>query len=99
MYGGVTSSGLKIADAQISTLRSMLHTLIVNPTSAGVGTVTVYDSENSSVSGKLELMKIVINSTDQSNTAHLTEPVNANRGIYIVATGTDISYIAHYTLA
>lgn len=98
---GVTSSGNKTADAQIcSTGREcFLHTVFLDPPSSGTATLTIYDSENSTVSGKNILAYVEVASTATgSEVYHLTTPVNANKGIYAVFTGTGSSYQVHYSI-
>lgn len=98
---GVTSSGSKTADAQIcSTGREcFLHTIFLDPPSAGTATLTIYDSENSTVSGKNVLAYVESFSTDDSSQVyHLTTPVNTNKGIYAVFTGTGATYQVHFSI-
>lgn len=95
---GVTSSGLKTADASILARPGYLHTIMVDPPSSGVATLTIYDSENSSVSGKTELAYIEIPAGVASDPIHFTTPLNANRGIYGVLTGTAAGYIVHFSI-
>lgn len=96
--GGVTSSGLKSADSQICARECYLHSIIIGAPSAGTATMVIYDSENNTTSGKVELFYHVSSSTSESQTIHFTNPVNCSKGIYVDITGTDLEYIIHYSV-
>jgi hypothetical protein len=91
-----TSTGLKTADYQIYAGPGSLNTIFVDPPSVGVATLTIYDSANSAVSGKTELVYIEIPAGVTSDAAHLTLPVAFNFGAYAVLTGTGAGFIAHF---
>lgn len=102
MYNIADSSGRISDDQQIATRPCMLHGIIVDPPSTGTVSLTVYDSENSSVSGKKVLVYFEqlagINSVPVNHPA----PLVANRGIYCVFSGIDkanAGYIVYFSLA
>ncbi len=95
---GVTSSGLKTSDTTICTRECYLHTIVLDPPSSGVATLTVYDSANSTTSGKNILWKMEVSAGTSSDPQHFTTPVNANQGIHCVFTGTDSGFIIHYSI-
>lgn len=100
MYNYSTSSGLKTDSAQISVLCGSLRGLDVKAASAGSNLFTVYDSFNSSVSGKLVLAIIEADAGMVSVNHEFFSPLAVNNGIYVVVSGdgSDYSYIVRYAL-
>jgi hypothetical protein len=95
-----TSSGLKTAAGQISAQPGSLMGFDAKSPTTGYNIFTIYDSEDSNVSGKLV---IAIVESDAGMVAVNHEffcPVNINRGIYVAVsgTGTDYSYIVRFAL-
>ena len=95
-----TPSGLKTANAQVSSMGGSLMGIDVQCPSSGKNLVTVYDSENSSTSGKLIICIVEADAGMVSINHEFFAPVAVNRGIYVSVsgTGTDYSYIVRYAL-
>jgi hypothetical protein len=93
-----TSSDELSASAQISSMRSFLYGVELNPPSTGLATLKLYDSENSTITGKKLILSCVV-AAGQS-TLFITFPSgrSANRGIYAALTGTT-TYIIGYNLS
>lgn len=93
-----TSSGVKSASAQISVMPGAFAGIDATPPNAGYTNIVVYDSENSSVSGKLVLAEIHLDAGHISVNHEYMLPVAVNRGIYCVmtSTGTGSTYVARY---
>lgn len=98
MFNYSTPSGLKTASAQIIVGPGALSGLDgTAPTSSDV-TVTLYDSEDSNVSGKLVLAIIELDAGMVSVNHEFFSPVAVNRGIYasVAGAGTGYSYNVRY---
>ncbi len=95
-----TPSGLKTASAQISTMSGSLMGFDVQCPSSGYNIFTVYDSENSTTSGKTIIAVIEGDAGMVGINHEFFAPVAVNRGIYVSVsgTGTDYSYIVRYSL-
>ena len=92
-----TSSGEKSADAQISTQPGRLQGIDINPPAANSSTLKIYDSNNSTLSGKLLLRTITIPAGVASiNLSDLD--IVVNQGIYADLGGDATTYIVHYSL-
>lgn len=99
MAKGITSSGLKVADAQITSMDSQLFNVQLLGDGTNAATLTIYDSENSSISGKLVLAKLSLDAgLVQAETLNSEHGIVANRGIYCDVSGTGAEYIVHYCL-
>lgn len=92
------SSGLLTASAQVSTLAGRIYGLQVTGDATNAGLAIVYDSENSTVSGKTVLCKVRVTAGAPSNEIVFNEGVILNRGIYVALTGTGCEAIAYYSL-
>lgn len=95
------SSGSKTVSAQISVLRSLLSGIdMISPTT-GTATLTIYDSNNSTTSGKLVLAEMEVDAGMPSCNHQYTNMVQANNGIYVELTDSSnsASYIIRYALA
>lgn len=92
-----TSSGEQTGNAQISSNRAHLLGIELNPPATGLATLKIYDSENSTTSGKALVLSLTV-AAGQS-TLFITFPSgrSANRGLYAVLTGTT-SYLVGYNL-
>lgn len=95
-----TSSGLKTSSAQISSMSGSLMGVDVQSPTSGSNLLTIYDSENSSTSGKKVLVIIEADAGMVGINHEFFAPVAVNRGIYVAVsgTGTDYSYIVRYAL-
>lgn len=90
-----TSSGLQTADAAITAEPGYFCGITVTPAAADT-TVIIYDSENSTTSGKTVLDKILVKASSSSMHVHYDQPITANRGIYATLTGAGAEYTVHY---
>lgn len=100
----VNSSGVKTASAQVASRQSLLAGIDMISPETGTATLTLYDSENASVSGKTVLAEMEVDAGMPSCNHEYGNPINANRGIYAVlaySTGSsaDASFIIRYALA
>lgn len=88
MPNKATSSGLKTASAVIAAFPASLATVSITGAS---GTVIIYDSEDTTTSGRTVLAKIVTGATTDPTVIHTFDtPISANRGLYAtLAGGTD----------
>lgn len=83
-----TSSGQQTASAQITPLIGSLMGIDLTPPTTGYSVLTVYDSENSSISGKLILSELYCDAGTVGINHEYFVPVAVNRGIYCVLSGT-----------
>jgi len=96
---GITSSGLKSADAQITSMDSQLFIVQLLGDGTNAATLTVYDSENSTTAGKVVLAKLSLDAgLVQAESLSSDHGIVANRGIYCDISGTGAEYIVHYCL-
>lgn len=96
-----TSSGKKLGSAQIASFTGALCGIDVLAPDTGSVIVYIYDSENSSTSGKNILAELHVDAGLMGMNHEFTRPVNANRGIYaemIELGGTGSSFIVRYFL-
>lgn len=95
-----TSSGLKTTSTQISTQPGSLSGVDVRSPTSGVSYLTLYDSENSSTSGKLVLAVVEADAGMVSVNHEFFIPVAVNRGIYaeLSGSGVDAQYIVRFSL-
>lgn len=96
-----TSSGVKNADAQILSLPGNIMGIDIIPPDSGQAIVQVYDSENSSTSGKLLLAECHVDAGMPTLNHEWLRPIIANRGVYCVLTqtgGANAGYIIRYGL-
>lgn len=93
-----TPSGLKTGDQLIFAGPGSLHGIDVIAPTSSVNYVTVYDSEDSTVSGKLEVAFVEADAGMVSVNHEFFTPVVCNRGCYIKITGngTDCRYIIRF---
>lgn len=89
-----TSSGEKSADAQISTLPGFLLGVDLQPPASGAATLVIYDSENSTTSGKTVLFECTV-PTGVASINFQELNIVANRGIYADLTGTT-TYVVRF---
>lgn len=97
------SSGLKTSSAQIATRQSFLSGIDMISPSSGTATLTIYDSSNSSTSGKLILAEMEVDAGMPSCNHEYSSFINANQGIYATLSYSagataDASYIIRYAL-
>lgn len=99
-YYPSTSSGVKTTSAQITTIPAMISGILLDPPTTGMTTLTIYDSENSTTTGKLVLAYLEKFAGESSNQVALP-PVIANRGVYceLSAPLSSSSYLIYFTLA
>ena len=90
-----TTSGLRTADAAITTRPAKLQTIMLIDGGAGA-TLTVYDNA-SAASGNV-LFKGFVGAGSSSETFHLTTAVEANKGLFADVAGAGAAYIIHYSL-
>jgi hypothetical protein len=88
------SSGLKTADALISNSTKALCGVLVITNGTDAATAIVYDNA-SGPSGRV-LFKGKISGAANFGGATFENPVNVDKGIYVVITGTGASYIIYY---
>jgi hypothetical protein len=88
MFNYSTSSGVKTASSQILSARGGLCGVDTTAPSSGSSVLTIYDSENSTTSGKLVLAEMHLDAGLASLNHEYVVPVGANRGIYCVLTST-----------
>jgi len=97
-FNDSTPSGLKTGDTLIFSGPGQVHGIdVVAPTSS-VNYLTVYDSEDSSTSSKIEVAFVEADAGMVSINHEFFTPVTCNRGCYIKITGngTDCRYIVRY---
>lgn len=99
MIGPSTSSGEKSADAQVTSRASFLHGFELNPPNAGFTTIKIYDSENSTLTGKLLIATATCSTGMNSIYLIFPSPKVANRGIYADITSTPGSSSTTYNVA
>lgn len=95
IYG--TSSGKKTVDTQILGIGGTLLGVDVLPPTTGQAVLIVYDSENSTVTGKVILAECHVDAGQPSLNHEFVRPVIANRGIYCTLTGTGAEYLIRFT--
>lgn len=83
-----TSSGELSASAQIMVMGGYLHGFELNPPVSGISTLKVYDSDNSTTTGKLLLATATVASGMNSIYCEFPSLRTANRGIYCVLTSS-----------
>ena len=91
-----TSSDKKTASAQIMALPGALCGIDVQAPSSGQTTLYVYDSENSSLSGKKIIAEVIVDAGFGGMQHEYFMPAVVNRGIYVDMVGTDASYIVRF---
>lgn len=91
-----TSSGQQTVTAQVSTLPGSLAGVDLTPPTSGYSTLVIYDSENSSTSGKIILSEIFCDAGAVGVNHEYFAPVAVNRGLYCVLTSTGAG--SHYYL-
>ena len=101
MPNNVTSSGKKIASAQIFTGPGALTGFDLTPPQDCNVIVTFYDSEDASTTGKLELLELELDAGLSSLNHDMSSHIAVNRGLYVVYTPTGTqgtsSYIVRFT--
>src|SRR5947207_1630937 len=97
---GLTSTGAQSASFQINANPGQLFGFSLYGDGTNAASLIIYDSENSSVSGKLELAELQLKATEKQASApdFLNHGIVANRGMYAVLSGTGASCIVYYTL-
>lgn len=98
LIGPATSSGEKTDDAVICARPGYLHGFELLPPSAGTVTLKIYDSENSTVSGKTVLAQAKVAAGQNSVYCAFLVPRVANRGIFAEVDVTTSSYTVAYSL-
>lgn len=93
-----TSSGVLTGNAQVSSLSGYLMGVDVQAPATGITTITIYDSNNSTTSGKLVLSEIVMDAGFMSLTHEYFAPVCSNNGLYVTLSGPTLRYIVRYSL-
>lgn len=88
------SSGLKSADAAISTGAGLLCAVQLITDGTNAATLVIYD--NASAASGTVLYKGSITGASLSRTDVLTFPVKAVNGLYADITGTGANYIVHF---
>ncbi len=96
----VNSSGRKTANAQIAVLRSFLTGIDLKAPASGSANLTIYDSNNSTLTNKTILSEIQVDAGLASCNHEFSNPIQANQGIYAVltdASGTS-AFVIRYVL-
>lgn len=88
VYGPVTTSDEQSASATIYAAPSHFHSFEILPPSTGYATLKIYDSENSSLTGKKILAEASVSFGMNSIYLALPIPRVCNRGIRAELTGT-----------
>lgn len=91
-----TSSGLLAASTLVATRRAKLMGITLLQASAA-STVIVYDNNAAAASGTV-LAQVNNNTNTSTATLYFNFPVEANKGLYAVITGTGANIILHYAL-
>ena len=95
--GPQTTSDQQSASAQIASRPGFFHGFELTPPNVGLATLKIYDSENSSISGKKILAEATVAAGQNSIFLTYVVPRVANRGIYVTLTGTT-TYVVGYSL-
>lgn len=94
---GLTSSGLKSADAAITVMTSQLFSVQLFGDGTNPASLTIYD--NPSAASGLVIAKITLDAgLVEANPQIFNHGVVANNGIYCDVSGTGAEYIVHYVL-
>lgn len=90
------SSGLKTADAAISTTRNRVNAVTLFSDGTNACSVILYD--NASAASGTEVGKVSIGAASLKTTEHVVfeNPVLCENGIYADVTGTGAGYIVYY---
>lgn len=97
MGSPATSSGLITSATQVSLLSCRLQSLQVNTDGTNPATVIVYDSENSTTSGKTILAKAIVPGLQGGEFRHFNDDgIYASRGLYVTISGTGAEAIVAY---
>lgn len=97
MQNPSTSSGLKNADAAITTRPSRVKCLTVLTDGTNAATVVLYD--NASAASGTVLAKAICAGADRTMFISMDDNgCEASNGIYADVTGTGAEYIVHYAL-
>lgn len=97
MIGPASTSDEKSSSAQIASISGFLHGFELNPPAVGLATLKIYDSENSTVSGKQILCTATVAAGQNSIYVELPSPRVANKGLYATLTGTT-TYVVGFSL-
>lgn len=97
-YGPSTSSGLKSASAQISAKNAYLYSIEIVPPSTGISVVSIYDNSAGDSSGLL-LATLSQYAGESSKPMIFPMPINANKGLSAILSGTATNYVIHYAPA
>lgn len=94
----ITSSGRKSADTQIMVGCGRLHGIILFTDGTNAGSAKVYDSEDSTLTGDIELAAVAAAGATLSKELILSEQgIEVNKGIYMDITGTGAEVIILYS--
>jgi hypothetical protein len=99
----VNGSGNQSADAVIYVDSVNFHGMVVATDGTNACTVSVYDSNNSTTSGKTLLFPTTVvttSSTDRVRGIYFSPPVKANSGIFVditVGVGGSCNYVVYYS--
>lgn len=93
---GLTSSGLRAADAAIAGMPSQIFGIQVITDGTNAATLTIYDNA-AAASGEV-LAKISVAGADRSQSVVYEHGIVANNGIYCDVSGTGAEYIVHFIL-
>lgn len=97
---GLTSSGVQSASFQLTSMASQLFGMALYGDGTNAATLTIYDSANSTTSGKLVIGQLLLAATEKQASApdFMNHGIVANNGMYAVLSGTGASCIAYYAL-
>lgn len=94
-------SGSLSADAVVRTEASNFHGIVLATDGTNACTVSVYDSSNSTTSGKTLLFPtsiVTTSATDRVRGFYFNPPVRANSGIFVdITTDGTCSYVVYWT--
>jgi len=97
MDSPATSSGLKTSSAVIYDKSCRLQSVQVNTDGTNAATVIVYDSEDTTTSGRLVLAKFIVPGAQGGDFRHFNDiGIYANRGLYCTISGTGAEAIVAY---
>jgi hypothetical protein len=97
MMGEVlTSSGALAASAVVLAQQGGIMSVIATADGTNAATVHVWDSENSTTSGKTKLATVIVDAGLVYEQMSANRLIKANRGIYVEISGTGAGAIIHY---
>lgn len=94
----VTSSGLLSADAAVCATGSRVHSVTLISDGTNACSVVVYDNATSASGAVLAKLVLPASSGSPEFFVHDSNPISANKGIFVDVTGTGAAYIVTYSI-